>query len=306
VSSPGTSSVPETFTYTSGLTGQFITLGDLDALPNVFVTGYKGLGLAPVDNFVVDTAYQPGALFVRTKKKTAVIVISLTIHGDPNAADQRADLWNTNDLILSILEPSILTSGTLVKTDSQGNQRILYNCQYVGGHEIDDKAMNVAYIQLDLIFEAYDPTWYSYAQHTAQIGAGTDPFGFVVPITVPLVVSGQAAGNATVTNAGNIYAQPVFTFQGPCQNFSLTNATTGESFGITKTLSAGDLLVVDTKAGSVTFTPAGGSPSPLYSSFGGNRQWVRLAPGANSLTFARDVAADQQCSIAWFDTWNHA
>lgn len=294
----------ETLAYTSGLTGATITFGDT-SLPTVFYKGIKGAGMAPVDNFVVDTAYQPGAQFVRTKKKSTVLIATLSVFGDPNAADARASLWSTIDTILAVLEPSISTPGTLVKTDSQGVQRLLKNVQYVGGHEMDDQAANRAYITLDLVFEAYDPTWYSSAQHSQQIGASTDPFGFTVPITVPLVINGQAQGTATITNAGNIHSHPIFTFSGPCQNFSVYNATTQEGFAITQQLFAGDTIVVDCNLGTVTYTPSGGASGPLYSAFAGARQWMRLAPGNNNVSFYRDVAASQQCSIAWYDTSNH-
>lgn len=299
----------ESLSFTSGLTKNTITFGTPGqgdgSIANVFFTGLMGAGLAPVDNYVVDTAYQPGAQFVRTKIKPAVLTAYLTIFGDPNNPDVRGSLWDTVDQILAVLHPALTSPGTLAKTDSRGVTRVLKNAQYMGGHEIDDHAQQRAYLQLQLVFEAYDPTWYSQATHNVQVGASSDPSGFIVPFTVPLTIAGQAQGNAIITNAGNIYAQPVFTFNGPCVNYSITNQTTGESFAITKQLFTGDTLVVDTLQGTVTYTPAGGASVPLYSAFAGARQWVRLAPGTNTMQFFRDVAGNQQCTITWSDTWNH-
>ena len=294
----------ETLTYISGLSGKQLTFGDT-SLPNVLYKGITGHGLAPLEHFVVDTAYQPGAKFVRTKKKTSVITVTLTVFGDPAAPDARASLWQTIDRILGILEPSIHTAGTLVKVDSQGNARQLVNCQYVGGFEVADKAENRAYLNLELLFEAYDPTWYSAAINNITLGAASDTFGFVVPFTVPLVVSGQAASGAVITNQGNVYAQPSVIFSGPCNNPTFNNATTGESFALSILLSAGDRVVVDSGAGAVTFTQAGLPAVPYYGVFAGARKFPRLAPGNNILQFGRDNPGNNQCVVSWYDSWNH-
>lgn len=294
----------ETLTYVSGLTGQAVTFGD-SSLANVLYKGLTGHGMAPLEHFVVDTAYQPGAKFVRTKKKTSVVTVTLTVFGDPTTPDVRASLWNTLDAILRVLEPAINTAGTLIKTDSTGVQRQLANCQYVGGFEVADKAENRAYLTIELLFEAYDPTWYSLLPATASIGTSLDAHGFAVPIQIPLLIKGQASNSTLVTNNGNIFSRPVFTFNGPCINPSILNSTTNESFALATTLFAGDILVVDCGQGAVTYTPASGTPVPLYSAFGGRRQFVRLAPGQNTLQFNRDNPTNNQCTVTFFHTWNH-
>lgn len=295
----------ETLTYTNPSTGTSITFGD-NSLPNVVYNGITGIGMAPVDNFVVDTAYQPGAVFVRTKKKPTVVTAHLVVQGAVGTGvNARVSLFETADQILGVLEPQIEQAGTLVKTLADGTQRMLKNAQYVGGFEMKDDAANWAYVPLDLIFEGYDPTWYSVSAHNQAVGASSDPFGFVVPFTVPLAISGQATGTAFITNQGNIVSHPIFTFNGPCENYSIINQTTGESFAVNQALNTGDVLVVDTGQGVLTYTPAGGAPTQLYSAFAGNKQWVRILPGSNTIQFKRDVAASNQCTISWSDCWNH-
>lgn len=300
----------ETITITNG-NGKSVTFGD-NSLPNVTYKGLLGHGLAPVDNFVVDTAYQPGASFVRTKKKPAPLTIRLAVYGRDTMSDPRQDLWNTLDTVLSVLDPQIGSTNTLVKTTSDGTQRQLTSVQYVGGFEVNDQAANRAYVTFDLVFEAYDPNWYSPSVHSSYIGAATDTFGFVVPMNVSgtppnavFVVGNPATGSAAITNAGNIYTYPTFTFIGPCTNYEILNTTTNQQFLITQQLYSGDTLVVDTKNGVLTYTPAGGAGTPVYSAFSGNKQWVQLAPGVNTVNFTRDVAAAQQCKVSWQDTWNH-
>lgn len=291
--------------------GQTVTFGDT-SLPNVLYKGLLGGGLAPVDNFVVDTAYQPGASFVRTKKKPAPITVRLAVYGRDSASDPRLDLWQTLDMVLSVLDPQIGATNTLVKTTSDGTQRQLNSVQYVGGFEVDDQASNRAYVTFDLVFEAYDPNWYSPSVHSASIGSATDTFGFVVPINFSgaapnavFIIGAPATGSVVVTNAGNIYTYPTFQFAGPCSNYEIRNSTTNQSFLVTQQLYSGDTLTVDTKNGVLTYTPSGGAATPVYSAFAGAKQWVQLAPGQNTLSFTRDVAASQQCLVQWQDTWNH-
>lgn len=301
---PGATNL-ETLTYVSGLTGQHITFGD-DSLPNVTYKGIVGAGLSQTDNFVVDTAYVPGSSFVRTKLKATVLKALLVVTGNlQDGSSGRTSLWSTIDQILAVLHPAVLTAGTLSKVGADGTSRTLYNVQYVGGFEVEDQAANLARVELELMFEAYDPTWYSTSTHNQSIGASTDAFGFSVPITVPLVINGQAQATVNCPNAGNINAAPIFTFYGPLTNYSITNGTNGLSFAVTQDLATGDQLVVDCKNQLVTYTPSGGSQTPLYSAFGGNQQWVLLAPGTNNITFSRDAAGNNQCVASWQDSWNH-
>lgn len=298
----------ETLTFTNSF-GQSIIFGD-SSMPTVLYYGIHGTGISPVENFAVDTAYQPGAIFLRTKKKTRLLKVELMLMGDDTTPDFRQSLWNIIDAIGEVLDPQTTTTGTLTKTLSDGTQRQLLGVQYMGGLDIDDEAVNRARIPITLVFEAYDPLWYSVSQHTISLGTSIDTFGFAVPVSFtgspPLFIIGNPSTGASVlTNQGNIYSFPIFTFSGPCTNYQIRNAQTGQSFLITQQLFAGDTLVVDTKAGTLTYTPSGGSPTPVYSAFAGAKQWVQLAPGTNTLTFTRDNASSQQCSVSWYDTWNH-
>lgn len=303
----------ETITYTNPATGVTVTFGDT-SIPNVLYKGITGGGLPPVDNFVVDTAYQAGAVFVRTKQKPVVLTIHLAVFGiDTPGLAARVQLMQTLDTVLGILNPQITQAGSLIKTMPDGSQRMLKSVQYVGGFEVKDEASNYAYVDLDLVFEAYDPTWYSATSYTASIGSVNDVLGFSIPFGVPLTVTAQATGSLIVTNNGNIDAHPIFTFAYPrastgvnaLTNASVYNQTTGESFALTIPINYGDTLVVDTGQGSVVYTPRGGAPTPYYSAFGGYKQWIRLIPGNNTLYFTRDQAQNNECTITWSDTWNH-
>lgn len=87
-----------------------------------------------------------------------------------------------------------------------------------------------------------------------------------------------STGGLSVTNVGDAPAHPVIEFRGPVSRPSVTNLATGDVLEYDLPLAAGDVLVVDTRAGTVTLN---GAASRLYTA--SNRsvpeQTFTLAPG---------------------------
>lgn len=293
----------ETFQYTNPTTNTSIVFGD-NSLPFVIYKGVIGTGMPTISNYAVETSYKPGAAFVRSKQNTRVLKVELVITGNPAAANPRTDLYNTLSTILAVLQPATNAAGQVTKVGGDGVTRVLNSVQYVGGFEVTDMAENYAYLEIELVFEAYDPNWYGQSTHQTGLGASTDPSGFTVPIQVPLIINGQATGSSTLVNNGNINANPIITFTGPLTDYGITNTTSGESFEITQQLFGGDTLVVDVAHAGITFTPFGGKSTPLYSSFGGGRAFPHVLPGSNQFSFFRDTAGNNQCFVQWSDTYN--
>ena len=78
--------------------------------------------------------------------------------------------------------------------------------------------------------------------------------GVTYPVTYP--VSYGVAGlppAVSMFNAGTADSDMLITFQGPLTAPQLYNVDTGDYIGYTQNLAAGDVVVIDTAAGSVTF-----------------------------------------------------
>ncbi|WP_327368720.1 phage distal tail protein [Streptomyces sp. NBC_01217] len=93
-----------------------------------------------------------------------------------------------------------------------------------------------------------------------------------------------SAGGMSATNAGNAETHPVVEFRGPVLRPSLTNLQTGDVLEYDLPLAAGDVLVVDTRAGTVTLN---GTASRLYTVTARSvpEQTFTLAPGTTDLLF---------------------
>jgi hypothetical protein len=93
-----------------------------------------------------------------------------------------------------------------------------------------------------------------------------------------------STGRMSAVNTGTAETHPVVEFRGPVTAPSLTNITTGDVLEYDLPLAAGDVLVVDTLAGTVTLN---GTASRLYtaSSRSVPEQTFTLAPGTTPLMF---------------------
>ncbi|MFF7146041.1 hypothetical protein ACFZB5_33410 [Streptomyces nodosus] len=93
-----------------------------------------------------------------------------------------------------------------------------------------------------------------------------------------------STGTLTATNAGSAATHPVVEFRGPVDRPSITNVTTGDVLEYDLPLSADDVLIVDTGAGTVTLN---GSTSRLYTVTARSvpEQTWTLPPGTTDLLF---------------------
>lgn len=117
------------------------------------------------------------------------------------------------------------------------------------------------------------------------------------PVAAPLAMafgSGSPSDPLSVTNAGNAPAFPVFTITGPGTDFTVTNATTGETFTIATTLTASQSIVIDTWLKTVTRNDG----SSLRGDFEGD--WITIpgGPTGNSNTIQFSIISGDDVNTA--------
>lgn len=120
-------------------------------------------------------------------------------------------------------------------------------------------------------------------------------YGVVVPAPVAAPLTSTTAMSAatdplSVTNAGSANAFPTFTITGPGVNFTITNRTTGHDMVINHTLLAGETIIIDTQARTVT---KGGSN--IFNDMSGS--WIYMQPGVNSLTFTAQSGTNSNTKL---------
>lgn len=114
--------------------------------------------------------------------------------------------------------------------------------------------------------------------------------GITYPVTYPVQYGSGSGGLGTVENLGTAPAAPTIVINGPAINPVVTNQTTGEQFGLTLTLVAGDVITVDCGARTVVQGTSSGATSTT------NRMGVKtsnstffsIQPGEVSLGFTAD------------------
>jgi hypothetical protein len=105
-----------------------------------------------------------------------------------------------------------------------------------------------------------------------------------------------STGDVTIVNAGTAYCHPVIEFRGPVVTPSVTLLATGQVLEYGITLAAGDVLVVDTWAGTVLL----GGQSRLANAT--NRSSPEgsftLPPGSSTLSFRADPSSTDPAASA--------
>ncbi|MDT3395597.1 phage tail family protein [Streptomyces sp. B1866] len=140
---------------------------------------------------------------------------------------------------------------------------------------------------------ATDPRRYALPEQLARTGLPTPEPGLDWHGTAGLDWQSEAGvdfgppgstGTLTAANAGNAPAHPVVAFTGPVSLPSVTNLATGDALEYALDLAAGDVLTVDTGAGTVTLNA---TASRLYAATARSvpEQTFTLPPGATDLAF---------------------
>ncbi|MEV6839783.1 phage tail protein [Streptomyces sp. NPDC051133] len=147
---------------------------------------------------------------------------------------------------------------------------------------------------------ATDPRRYAVDEQTAVTGPPQPESGLTWPLTWPLNWGQTAStGDVDVFNDGSAPTHPVITFTGPCVNPTVTERVSNRRLRYEIGLAAGDELVVDTAAGTVTLNgtasrrntaAADSSPEELFS----------FEPGRAQPAFRPDsFGAGAQLSVRW-------
>lgn len=145
-----------------------------------------------------------------------------------------------------------------------------------------------------LRLELVAPEPYMYGQtQTASTVALPVAGGTAIPTAIPLALV-SSGGVVTISNNGNGSFKPVITIEGPVENPTILNATTGEQFTITGDFASVDTIVVDCEAETVTQNGV----TNLLSSFSGD--FIELMLGSNQINFsASTYEADALATITW-------
>lgn len=129
----------------------------------------------------------------------------------------------------------------------------IINCRCTNGAIDIDNAFVYFKSVVPIEMTAADPLIYGSTMKTSgPTGLPSPTVGLMFPVTFDTTFGATSGGSLVVTNAGNYITAPVFTIVGPVTSPMVTFTPTGQFFGLNLTLAAGDTVVIDMGARTVT------------------------------------------------------
>lgn len=271
------------------------TVISLSELPGVRHLGARGLDMPPFSFIEDEVPEQAGVRLraVRTLPREATLPFYL----------EQASVQALRTLLRTLarrLNPQRGDGHLRVRTDD-GTTRDL-TCRYAGGLEgsrIRGES-GAMWRRGALVFRAADPYWYDTQPTSITYTTGAQKSFLGDPFLPLKLTSDTVLGTQTVTNDGDVDADPVWTVHGPCTSIKLRNVTTGQVIDLPVALTAAQTVIIDTRPGRKTvrrddgtnlfgnLTPASSLwPLPM-----GDSQVTAELPGATAdtyvtLTYAR-------------------
>lgn len=119
-----------------------------------------------------------------------------------------------------------------------------------------------------------------------------------LPTLLPMQMAPEKFFVGSAVNAGNFACPVIFTITGTSVNPKITNSTTGQELKLNTTLLEGEVIVIDTKLGTIEKDGVDISSSLDVSSV-----YLKLAPGTNNLELTDDTPEDLDVEVTaqWRD-----
>ena len=272
-----------------GANGQILDIREPDNVvpdpPYVYLTS-SGFGGSGCDVQTVKGPYQHGATFLGALLVPRTISLTFAI-----LAQSTEDLYQRRRTVAAAFSP-VAGEGRLVWV--QGEHSFSLRCvvggaspEFVSGRGSGPTWQTVI---VDLI--ASDPCWFE-DEHEQHLQGVTG--GLVFPAAFPTHFA-FVSPTVTIDNPGDVESPVTIRVTGPATNPVITNATTGESIGLTLDLAAGEWVEIRTTFGAASCRLANGS-SAMGAVQPGSVFW-QMQPGPNTLTYA-DSGGDAKVLIQY-------
>ena len=229
----------------TGANGDVITF---DNTNYVLTPTLNGFGIPPT-SVRIDESSRDGGVFRNSRKAVRNVDIPVVVLGT-TYTDVEAKLRRLSRLVQDQLGPTTLTA---LRFDESGDPaNLTLELHYVGGAELSfgESSGGREWAKLLLSFQAPQPYWQSAVSESFTVTTGQTGRGLLPQLTKLKLSSSQALGVIAVDNTSDVPVFPRYEIVGPVTNLRVSNGT--DAWEIDGTIVEGDLLVVDTEAGTVT------------------------------------------------------
>jgi hypothetical protein len=252
----------------TGANGDEITFDNTTYILN---PALLGLGIPPT-SVRIDESSRNGGVWRNTRRTVRNIDLPVTVVGANDLAVE-ASLRRLSRLTQDTLGPTVLTvfrdAGDLtMKLHYTGGAELKY-----GGSDGGDQ-----WARIVLSFQAPQPFWESANEESFSVTTGATGRGLLPQLSKLRLSSSQSLGTINVDNTSDVSVFPIYEIAGPVTGLVVSNGS--EEWGFNVTIVEGDLVEVDTSAGTVTGT--GGTN--LYAILNSAPKLFSFPPGATNIT----------------------
>lgn len=266
-----------------GSNGETITFDNDNYVLN---PGMIGFGIAPTA-VRLDESAGIGGLFRHSRRSIRELDLPVTIVGN-NRAEVQTKLRKLARITQDRRGPMRL------RATYPNGQQLFLDLHYRGGAEGQwgEDLGGLVWMRWVLQLVAPQPFWESLQRQTIELTGGGTGRGLLPQLTKLRVSSSQALGDVSITSTADVEVFPVWTIEGPVDDFTVSNGT--ESWTISGSIPLGDTVTVDTESKTVVDQTG----ANLYDRLGPAPKLFSLQPGETTLSITGQNATDETRILA--------
>lgn len=271
-------------------TGTTLNTDDM-GLPFIDVLSVDGLDTAPLRTSTDEHQGMDGTYIDSPFVSARTIVISGNLYTDPDDTDTLLNQLRA-DYTKDDVRPFYF--------QLPGQSTKFINCQGGGFRYSIDGGRRAGMTSVQATLVAEDPYIYDANPTSATVSVPTlSILGTSFNALFNLGFGGALPNfGATVTNQGNHTAYPLITITGPVTNPVLVDSYSGTTMALNVTLTAGDILVIDTRLKSIVLDGTVSRRTALS-----GRQWISVPPGiSDTISFTADSGTGS-CTVQLWNTY---
>ncbi len=262
-----------------------------------------GLGMQTVAPIAERTPALDGVTFYGIYTSEREVVLGLQMH-----YTTQDELITAERLLRSLVSPYV----TSVSTGERelGVLRVMR-----ASATRDIGALAVAYDEVSTDREVFtakrvlrfwcpEPFWYDPTQ-VSEAWAMPVSSGLSIPLSIPMSFAAAAlVGSIYVTNAGDVDTWPVITVDGPSDNPTITNVTTGKIMAITQLMDASDYITIDMDAGTIYFWDnSAGTNTLIMAGMSAASEFWPLVKGNNEISILVANPAGGSVTVSYYNRY---
>jgi len=253
------------------------------------LTGVKGFGIPATILQIVDSA-QDGGVFRQSKRGVREIDLPVHTFGVDRATTETA-LRRLANALRNTSGPATLTASY---ADGSSWSIPVY---YAGGGEtIFGDSAGWTYADWLITLQCPQPYWVSNTAQTFTVTQSGTGRGLLPKLANLKLTSTSAIGTVTVNNAlGDVPSYPIWKAYGPMDSLTINNGSVG--FVYNTPITAGDIVTIDTYAGTVT-NAAG---TNVYSNLSSAPKFFTIPSGVSTVNvYGANVTSATQISCTYY------